>query len=67
MKSNITGISNKVYTDAYKRVKKNIEIYKIFEKERLLDEIGWVLKKHNIKDSQGFLKKDIYSQIKSDL
>lgn len=67
MKSNIAGINNKVYTDAYKRVKKNIEIYKIFEKERLIDEIGWVLKKHDIKDPQGFLKKDIYSQIKSDL
>ncbi len=67
MKSNISGISNAVYTDAYKRVKKNIEIFKIFEKERLLDEIGWVLKKHDIKDSRGFLKKEIYSQIKSDL
>ena len=67
MKSNICGISNAVYTDAFKRVKKNIEIYNVFEKERLLDEIGWVLKKHDIKDSQGLLKNEIYSQIKSDL
>lgn len=67
MQSKVCGITNKVYTDAYKRVKKNIEIYKIFEKERLLDEIGWVLKKHDIKDPQGFLKNEVYSQIKSDL
>lgn len=67
MKSNICGINDEIYTDAYERVKKNIEIFKVFEKERLLNEIRWVFKKYDVDDPQGFLKNEVYSQIKSDL
>lgn len=61
-----TTVTKEIYRKCFNRVKSNIETYKIFERERLIDEIGCELKVNGVECINAAMKNEIYTQIKKE-